>query len=338
MSTLNTIDKYMTPVPATTEAAEAAVEATAAAPNIAVATDLPTKNDSVELSTTANPSTPASVIPVETVAISSKRNRSSDGTGSVTSPSPKRTVYDGDNEVFSLPEDAPFWVPMLFKSMNNVSQKVSDMASLFEDYKTHVEARITKFKEATDKRIDALESAMTAEKEKNAKMSDTIIGLEQNCQYLLNSMHEHDRLIDASEQYSRRNCVLLHGVKEEKNEKTDDIFINTISKQLGVKVEKSDIDRSHRIGAPRTNGQHRAIIVKFARYNVRATVFRAKRKFKNSGMLLTDSLTRRRIQILNEARVRYGKMNVWTTDGEIFTKINNKNVNITKGPVVAAQT
>ena len=55
-------------------------------------------------------------------------------------------------------------------------------------------------------------------------------------------------------------------------------------------------------------------------------------------MLLTDSLTWRRIQILNEARVRYGKMNVWTTDGEIFMKINNKNVNITKGPVVAAQT
>ena len=115
--------------------------------------------------------------------------------------------------------------------------------------------------------------------------------------------------------------------------KTDEVFINTISKHLGVKIDISDIDRSHRIGAPRTNGEARPIIVKFARYNVRSSVFRAKRKFKNSGMLLTDSLTRRRIGILNEARDRYGKTNVWTMDGEIFTKINNKNVNITKGPM-----
>ena len=330
MSTPNTIEKYMTPATETTDTVEAtvettteSVEATAAAAAIAIAT---------AEAATAEANAAAQAIATATSS-PTKRDRSSDGTGSIVSPSPKRTVYsDGGNEVFG--EDAPFWLPMLFKSMDNVSKKVSDMAVLFEDYKTHVDAQVTKLKEATDKRIDALESALNAEKEKNAKMSDTIVALEKNSQYVMNALLEHDRLIDASEQYSRRNCVLLHGVKEEKNEKTDDVFINTISKQLGIKVERGDIDRSHRIGAPRTNGRHRAIIVKFARYNVRATVFRAKRKFKNSGMLLTDSLTRRRIEILNEARERYGRMNVWTTDGEIFTKINNMKVNITRGPPV----
>lgn len=267
---------------------------------------------------------------------SGKRDRSSDGSSSSTAPSPKRTVYDGESEVFSIPEDAPFWVPMLFKSMDSISQKVTDMTNLFDDYKNHIDKRINAFEESTIKRIDALEASLedvkkSAANEKEAS-TKTISELKYKCQHLRNALVEHDRALDASEQYSRRNCVLLHGVKEEKDESTDDVSIRTIQQHLGVKIESYEIDRSHRIGAPRTGGKHRPIIVKFARYNVRSSVFRVKKKFKDTGILLTDSLTRKRVQILNEAREKYGNTNVWTMDGEIFTKIDNKKVNITYGP------
>ena len=263
---------------------------------------------------------------------SSKRNRSSDSADSPSAPSPKRTVYDGDEEVFSIPDDAPLWAAILFKSVDNVSKKVSDLASMLDDYKSHVEERLTNYKNETEQKLTVIETALTVANEEKATMSNTITELENKCQYLRDSLHTHDRSIDSLEQYGRRNCVLLHGVKEEKNESTDDVFVDIVSKQLGVKIEKSDIDRSHRIGAPRKDSRHRPIIVKLARYNVRASIFRAKRKFKNTGMLLTDSLTRHRVTVLSEARTKYGKMNVWTMDGEIFTKINNKPVNITKGP------
>ena len=36
-------------------------------------------------------------------------------------------------------------------------------------------------------------------------------------------------LVDKQEQYSRRNCLLLHGIPENKNEKTDDLCLATIT-------------------------------------------------------------------------------------------------------------
>ena len=31
-----------------------------------------------------------------------------------------------------------------------------------------------------------------------------------------------EKMIDMQEQYSRRNCILIHGLKAEKNERTND--------------------------------------------------------------------------------------------------------------------
>lgn len=145
---------------------------------------------------------------------------------------------------------------------------------------------------------------------------------------LKSAIGAHTDAIDALEQYSRRNCALLHGVPETDGENTDTLFIATIAQHLGVEVKPRDLDRSHRIGARRADGAGRPIIAKFARYNARARVFREKRKFKGTNLMLTESLTKRRVGILNAARDHYGKTNVWTSDGEILTVRNKKTVNV----------
>ena len=40
------------------------------------------------------------------------------------------------------------------------------------------------------------------------------------------------------EQYSRKNCLLLHEVKESPNENTDELIIQTISHELGLELER----------------------------------------------------------------------------------------------------
>ena len=35
--------------------------------------------------------------------------------------------------------------------------------------------------------------------------------------------------VEKQEQYSRHNCLLLHGIPENKNEKTDDLYLATIN-------------------------------------------------------------------------------------------------------------
>ena len=52
-----------------------------------------------------------------------------------------------------------------------------------------------------------------------------------------------DRRLDRYEQYSRRNCLLIHGVKV-----TDEVVIKIFEKKMKEIVSANDIDSSHRLG------------------------------------------------------------------------------------------
>ena len=41
-----------------------------------------------------------------------------------------------------------------------------------------------------------------------------------------------DRTLDRQEQYSRRNCLLIHGIVEENQENTDEVLINALKKEM----------------------------------------------------------------------------------------------------------
>ena len=72
--------------------------------------------------------------------------------------------------------------------------------------------------------------------------------------------------------------MLIHGLPESKNENTDKLVIDTIKEKMGKEIEKDEIDISHRLGAPKNNGKSRKIILKFAKYNIRSTTFKNKKK------------------------------------------------------------
>ena len=87
-----------------------------------------------------------------------------------------------------------------------------------------------------------------------------------------------NRVLDRQAQYSRRNCILVHGMKESENEDTDTVVTETLNELLQEKLTDIDIDRSHRIGRLKKGKQSRPIIIKFARYNIRNRVFKNKKK------------------------------------------------------------
>ena len=67
--------------------------------------------------------------------------------------------------------------------------------------------------------------------------------------------------VDQQTQYSRRNCLLFHGIKEEKNEDTNSIIINTVKEEIDIEILSNDLDRSHRTGNPKIKKKERQIIV-----------------------------------------------------------------------------
>ena len=85
------------------------------------------------------------------------------------------------------------------------------------------------------------------------------------------------------------------------------LSVNIINEHLGLDIQPSDIDRTHRIGNKnKTRKKDRAIITKFTRYNTRKKVFMNKRKFKGTTISVTESLTSLRMIKLKDARDEYG--------------------------------
>ena len=62
-----------------------------------------------------------------------------------------------------------------------------------------------------------------------------------------------DAVVDRQEQYSRRNCLLVHGIAEETVKDTDEKIINTLQQSMNETIKTEDIDRSQRLGKPKSS-------------------------------------------------------------------------------------
>ena len=139
--------------------------------------------------------------------------------------------------------------------------------------------------------------------------------------------------VDDQEQRSRNMCCLLiHGVKEKDGEKTDELVLNVIINDLGiVNTNITEIQRSHRLGPrkPQRNLRsskmfYRPIIVRFSNYRMRQKVFSEKRKLKGTTTSISENLTKKRYVLYQSAINKFGKGKVWSSEGRITTKVNDR--------------
>lgn len=167
--------------------------------------------------------------------------------------------------------------------------------------------------EAVEKKLEVLVSRYEEKLlEKTKEIDDLKLQLEERT--------------DELEQYQRRNSLRIFGEPERDGEDTDCIAIN-VAKKIGVQLDLSDIDRSHRVGR-KTNGGTRPIIVKFTSYRKRREMFSSKRNLKKTGITIREDLTRMRLEVLKKAVERFGQQNVWTTDGVVIVKVRNSKVRV----------
>lgn len=262
-----------------------------------------------------------------------KRIRSTENTSpSGVTPPAKRADHDPSDEgdEFAIPEDAPCWVGTMMKMMKKCTTRVDTIFNKLDSLEKHFTEQFNSLRDdlnSVTESVTFLSNAHDEQLKLNAVYSKDISDLqaqiksvEENNETLKNKCKGYEDNLDALEQYGRRNCLLLHGVPEMKGEKTDDVFRKAISENLNIDIAPCEIDRSHRLGKPKTDGKARPIIAKFARYNCRASVFAAKKQLKGTSLLITESLTKRRVTVLNKAIETYGSKKVWTIDGEVFTK------------------
>ena len=252
-------------------------------------------------------------------------------------PSPVcKDSFTFDGKEVSFDKD-PWYVGWLFQTLDATKKSVehlSDMVAGYEKYKFETDSKIEQIQAQQDidkEKIASLEAELAAMKIEKDEMKEQVESLRSatDDRFLANERNTHYvfRKSDELEQYSSRECLIIHGIPEEKtkdqrmNEDTDKKFMEAVNTKLGVSISMADIDRSHRLGKF-ADGQNRPrpIIAKLARHNIKSMIYRKKKLLKNSGVMITERLTQRRLRFLRYAKSKYGNFNAWTNDGEILVK------------------
>ena len=152
----------------------------------------------------------------------------------------------------------------------------------------------------------------------------TVKELESQLQSSTNNIRKLFFDVNKQEQYSRRNCVRVHGLKESADENTDSLVCQMAKEKLGFDLQPHHIDRSHRIGKqrnPRESGgpaPPRPVIVKLTSYKYRQTLIARRKSLKNTGMGIQEDLTEYNSRLLKEAQQHVKVQAAWSADGRIF--------------------
>ena len=144
-----------------------------------------------------------------------------------------------------------------------VSKEISDyFTKLIEPLVTtqRLEEMFGKFKEEI---IERFEEKFTAQNQKIVDLEEKIVLQEKKIENL-------SIKCDDNEQYSRRYCLRMHGLKYEKKNENQNGIVSKVSEcfsEIGLPYEEAEIDRVHRIGKPYKNEGSgltvKSIIIKF---------------------------------------------------------------------------
>ena len=184
--------------------------------------------------------------------VSKKRDLSdqSDSKGREGSLSKGRNLEENPevDSVFTTSMDSPECLQILFNCLQNVEKSVKEIHEMQEKTQSSQikgELQLKDLSEAVEFITKKFDQYETERKEKEKIIND----LQGKLSEMSNEIEVLKNSLDRQQQYSRRNCVLIHGIPEEKGEDTDEQVLKIIREELGGEVEKSDLYRTHRIGA-----------------------------------------------------------------------------------------
>ena len=196
-----------------------------------------------------------------------------------------------------------------------------------------MEDRISRIIEATIRqRLPSIEQSVRRSVEET--YNKLLEEIEQKLNFLKDST-DRDKFVnkmkqDKLEQYTRKDNIRIIGVKEEDNEKEEDLLatLHTIAEAAGTKIE-GPISAIHRVG--RRGQRPRQVIVRFVVRRDKAKLMKQKKNLKNNTkirdntkldekVILVDDLTDGRMKLLKIVREHRDTEFAYTVEGTIICK------------------
>ena len=133
------------------------------------------------------------------------------------------------------------------RNLEKEAKELKDLASFNNANQIKGERQLLDLKDAVDFISNKLDDFERDRLEKKNIIKD----LKEEVTYLKGKVDDITAETDRQEQYSRRNCLLIHGIPEIKNEDTDVLAKEVIDTKMDIKIRENDTDRTHRIGKPK---------------------------------------------------------------------------------------
>lgn len=192
--------------------------------------------------------------------------------------------------------------------MESLQNSIDNLNSLFQERMSAFESKLQN-STGPPTSITVLAAEFSAFRD---FIADTLKNLQLQVQILA-------RNVDHLEMQGRRKVLLLHGVKEEKNEELIHVVAKVVQNQVKLdNFTAADIKRCHRIGKPSMPHKHRPIFVKMQHVSIRDKLWFEKTKLKGSGITISEFLTKARHDIFMAAREKYGVTKCWTREGSVY--------------------
>ena len=154
--------------------------------------------------------------------------------------------FAGEGDVFNEFVDSSACREILLNCLKNLEAKIMET---YEQGNENKNMHIKGEKELVD--LAGAVNFMTSkfdELKKDRKEKEKIsINLKDEVSYLSEKLGKLEQSIDAQQQYSRRYCLLLHGIERTKGEDTGNIVLDVLNDDMGLNITKTAVDLSHRI-------------------------------------------------------------------------------------------
>ncbi|KOB72711.1 Uncharacterized protein OBRU01_04276 [Operophtera brumata] len=112
--------------------------------------------------------------------------------------------------------------------------------------------------------------------------------------------------LDRQETASRRKVLLFHGLVESTESVVEDSIIHLLTNQVKLSnISPEQLAACHRLGT--NTSKPRPVMVRFANYKIRNLVWNSKTSLKNTGITVSEFLTKSRHDVFTAAQTRGGK-------------------------------
>ena len=215
------------------------------------------------------------------------------------------------------------------EDLKKIQAEMEQMRKRLSTYEANYENKVkNKNSDAASSAVSITGNTMEKQGEDLKHMQNNFNKIEQMVDSAIKRISAVEKRVDDLEQYGRSNCLIIHGCenvpdsKPGKTPETEKYVCNIINSNLKLEspLQVQDLDIAH----PLPSKKGTPIIIKFLRKTQRNEVYRKKRLLKGTKMIITESLTKRRLQLLEKARTAFNNCPVWSWKGEVYVFHNNK--------------